>query len=286
VASGGTTSAASQFIRSLAVLSNGTIISLTQSGFITLPGNFDATTAKPVVSSVINTSDPSQKLTSGGPISVLGSNLSSGSASSSASPAPTVLADSCVTVNGALIPLFSVAPTRINGQLPLGTVSGSLIVHTPGGESDPFNFSTVATAPSVVQCPGPSSICSSFPSGPGTDQLPAVIRAENNLPANFVNPIHKGDHLIIFTTGLGPTTPAVPAGTTAPSNPPAVVIAKPTVFIDGATCPVTLAILEPGQIGLYRIEVDVPFAIQQGYVGLYITQNGISSGTLTVRVVQ
>src|SRR5258705_175430 len=66
VASGGATSAASQFIRSLVTLANGNIISLTQSGFVTLSSNFDATTSKPVVNSVVNTSDPSQALTGGG----------------------------------------------------------------------------------------------------------------------------------------------------------------------------------------------------------------------------
>ena len=40
-----------------------------------LPSNFDATTAKPVISSVVNTSDTNQPLTAGGPITVNGSNL-------------------------------------------------------------------------------------------------------------------------------------------------------------------------------------------------------------------
>ena len=59
-----------------------------------------------------------------------------------------------VTVNGGVIPLFLVSPTRINSQLPLSTpASSQLIVYTPGGVSDPFNFKTQATAPAVVQIP-------------------------------------------------------------------------------------------------------------------------------------
>ena len=67
---------------------------------------------------------------------------------------------------------------------------------------------------------------------------------------------------------------------------PAVALSKPTVVIDGATCPVLSTILDPGRIGIYRIEVTVPQGIQQGYVPLYITQGGVSSAPVTVRVVQ
>src|SRR5207249_11490652 len=56
-ATGGSTAAtgtviagATAFIRSLATLPNGNLISLTQSGFTVLSLNFDATTAKPIVS--------------------------------------------------------------------------------------------------------------------------------------------------------------------------------------------------------------------------------------------
>ncbi len=113
-ATGGSTAAngtvlagATAFIRSLAAMPNGGLISLTQSGVTVLPVNFDATTAKPVISSVANTvtNDPKQ-LTAGGLISVNGTNLAQATVSSNATPAPTVLGDSCVTVNGGVIPLF------------------------------------------------------------------------------------------------------------------------------------------------------------------------------------
>jgi len=276
LASGGPTSAASAFIRSLVALPNGSIISLTQSGFTVLPANFDSTTSKPVISSVVNTSDPAQALTAGGLISVLGSNLASTTVSSSAVPAPTVLGDSCVTVNGIAIPLFLVSPTRINAQLAGG--GGQLIVHTPGGSSDPFNLTTQGAAPSIIQ----------VPAAPGSPELIAnVIRAANNLPVTLTNPVHKGDHLIIFASGLGPTDPPVAAGSPAPSNPPAVVLNLPTVTLDGATCPVTLAILEPGRIGVYRVEVNVPKGVQQGlFIPLSISQGGGTISTVYVRVVE
>jgi len=243
-----------------------------------LPSNFDAANSTPQITAVVNTGDRSQPLTAGGLISVLGSNLSSTTVSSNSSPLPTILGDSCVTLNGSVIPLFLVSPPQINAQLPLtvGT-SGVLIVYTPGGISNPFTLGGIQpTAPTVLQ----------VPSGPGSTILvPAVFREQSSLPVNLVDPIHKGDRLIIYASGLGPTDPAVAAGSVSPS-PAAVVLLKPVVTLGGVTCPVTFAGLTPGQIGVYQIDVNVPQGVTQGLnVPLTVCQ-GTSCGTVNVRVVQ
>ena len=271
----------SPFTRSLAPLSNGNaMILLTQSGFTVLPSNFDAatTTTSPHIDNVVNTADRSQPLTAGGLISVLGSNFSDSTTSTTQSPLPTVLGGACVTVNGSVIPLFMVSPQQINAQLALaGGTSGQLIVYTALGVSNPFNFNIQSTAPSVLQ----------VPSGPGSNTLvPAVFREQSSLPVNLVDPIHKGDHIIIYASGLGPTDPPVDAGAVSPSNPKAVVLIKPVVTLGGVTCPVTFAGLTPGQIGVYEIRANVPQGVTQGLmVPLTITQ-GANTGTVFVRVVQ
>ncbi len=268
----------SPFTRTVAPLPGGNaIILLTQSGFTVLPPNFDAATAQPVISDVVNTADPTQPLTGGGLISIEGTNLSTTVASSSGSPLPTTLAGSCVTLNGSTIPLFMVSPPDINAQLPLDITGGTLIVYTPGGVSNPFTLNAQPTAPSVIQ----------VPSSPGSNtMISAIYRAANNLLVTLTNPVHKGDHLIIYASGLGDTNPPVAAGQTAPSKPQAVVITQPTVTLGGVKCPVTLAILEPGQIGVYQIDVNIPQGITEGdSIPLSLTQGG-STSTVGVRVVQ
>ena len=226
---------------------------------------------------MVNTADPSQPLTGGGLLTVQGSNLSSITVSTSASPLPTVLGDTCVTVNDSVIPLFLVSPAQINAQLPLTVgASGQLVVHTPGGSSDPFTLNIQGSAPGIIQ----------IPAGPGGQLVGSVYRVANNLPVTLTNPVHKGDQLIIYASGLGPTSPPVEAGSPAPSNPPAVVIDKPVVTLDGATCPVTFAGLAPGQIGVYRIDVNVPKGIQQGLSIALTVSQGSSSSTVYVRVVE
>jgi len=58
------------FIRSLAALPNGTLVSLTQSGFTVFPLDFDATTAT-IINSVVNGTDKNQPLSPGGLIDIL-----------------------------------------------------------------------------------------------------------------------------------------------------------------------------------------------------------------------
>jgi uncharacterized protein (TIGR03437 family) len=275
----GTTSAVSAFIRTLAPLSSGNaIVSLTQSGFTMLPANFDAATAKPQITSAVNTANQGGGLTGGSLVTVVGSNLSPVNASSSATPAPTVLANSCVTVNGLVIPLFLVSGSQINGQLPLSVNgSGQLIVYSQGGVSNPFTLTVQPTAPSVIQ----------IPSEPGSSTLvPAIYRTEDNLLVTLTNPVHKGDQLVIYVSGLGPTSPSVSAGSPSPANPPAVALFTPAVTLAGVTLPVTFAGLTPGQIGIYQINVNVPQGITQGLnIPLTVTQ-GAASSTVGVRVVQ
>jgi uncharacterized protein (TIGR03437 family) len=271
----------SPFTRSVAPLSNGSaMVVLTQSGFTVLSMNFDsaATATAPQITNVVSTADSSQPLAAGGLISVLGSNLSDTTVSSSASPLPTVLGGSCVTINGSVIPLFMVSSPQINAQLPLSVGStGQLIVYAPGGISNPFTLNIKPASPTVLQ----------VPSGPGSTTLvPAVFREDSSLPVNLVDPIHKGDHLIIYASGLGATNPPVDPSTVSPSNPPAVLLVQPKVTLGGVNCPVTFAGLTPSQIGIYQINVNVPQGVTQGLSVPLTVSQGTNSSTVYVRVVQ
>ncbi len=285
VSGGGSSSAGttepgvSAFIRTLVPLSNGNaLISLTQSGFTVLTSNFEAATAQPQITNAVNTANQAGGLTGGSLVTVDGSNLSQANSSSSASPAPTTLGNSCVTLNGVLIPLFMVSPSQINGQLPLSVgSSGQLIVYTTNGVSSPFALNVQTNAPSVITVP--SSVGSSI-------MIPAVYRDSDNLLVTLTNPVHKGDLLTIYVSGLGVTTPAVSAGQPSPSNPPAVAILTPTVTLDGVNLPVSFAGLTPGQIGIYQINVSVPQGVTQGLSIPLTVAQGNASSTVSVRVVQ
>ena len=95
------------------------------------------------------------------------------------------------------------SPPQINAQLPL-QLSGqaTLTLYTSGGESDDYQLNLQSVAPAIFQ---------SGVAGPLTD-IPVIVKASNQQPVTPANPIHSGDVITIYATGLGPTSPQLEAG--------------------------------------------------------------------------
>ena len=121
--------------------------------------------------------------------------------------------------------------------------------------------------------------------GPQTG-LATVFRAANGQLVTPTNPVHPGDTLVIYLTGMGPTTPEVQAGQQTPSTLLTSVTQTPTLSLGSANLTIDYAGLVPGYIsGLYQINATVPKIAAGGEsVPLVITQAG-GSTTLNVRVV-
>jgi len=255
--------------RTLAPLANqNAIISLTASGLTVLPWEYDALTPSPRITAVVSAADFTPAVASGGLISVFGENLGPVSQATSELPLPTALAESCLTVNGRAVPMLYVSPGQINAQLPF-EVEGpaTMILHTPAGVSESFAL-TVAGAAGPVK------------------NIPTIVRAANGELATPANPVHWGDTVVIYVTGLGRTTPAVEQGVPAPFDPLAVALVQPEVTLGGVRLPLAYAGMSPGLVGVYQINAVVPYGTPSGLgVPLTISQGGAST-TLQVRVVE
>ena len=266
------------FTRTLDMLySQNTFVSLSVSGFTVLSGNYDASVVPPNIHSVVSAADGSDPVAPGGLITVWGSQLSPVNIATSELPVPTALGESCLTVNGLPVPMLFVSPSQINGQLPF-EVEGdaTMLLHTPGGTSNNFNFTVVPAAPSVFR---------SGVAGPQTG-IPTVVRAKNNQLVTLANPIHRGEAIVIYATGLGRTLPAVATGFAASTKPLPAAIDQPDVSLGGLSLPLYYAGLAPGEVGVYQINALVPGWAPTGMqVPLTITQGSVST-TLTVRVIK
>src|SRR5258706_6789525 len=109
------------FTRTLAISPDQTkIFALTISGLTILPSNFDAPTPPPVVSSVVNAADFTAAVAEGGVVQINGSGFAQSPVSATTTPLPTELGNVCATVNNIALPLFSVSPSLLKAQLPLG----------------------------------------------------------------------------------------------------------------------------------------------------------------------
>jgi uncharacterized protein (TIGR03437 family) len=273
------TGPANTFSRSMIMLVDGSaLINLTTSGLVILPPGYAASIAPPQINAVVSGADFKSPAAPGGLITVFGSSLSPTNQATSEIPLPTALASSCLTVNGQPMPLIFVSPTQVNAQMPFQAVGDVvMVVHTPGGVSPNFNMVVPPTAPAVF---------TSASAGPLTN-LPTVLRQATNLLVTDSNPVHLGDMLVIYLTGMGAVNPMVANGNPSPQNPLAMALSAPQVTLGGVTLGVQFAGLAPGEVGVYQINATVPLNAPQGLsVPLVVSQGGSTQTINNLRVVQ
>jgi uncharacterized protein (TIGR03437 family) len=266
------------FTRTVAPMpSAGTVVVLTTSGFSVLAANYGASVAPPTISSVVNAADGTQPVAPGGLISAYGQQMSPVNMATSQIPLPTALGDSCLSVNGTPVPLLYVSSQQINAQLPFNVTGNATVnIHSPGGISNNYYFTVSPAAPSVFR---------SGSAGPTTG-LATIVRNDDGQLVTPTNPLHTGDSMTIYLTGMGATTPQVDAGLPAPTSPLAQASIQPTVTLGGAGLNVGYAGLAPGEVGVYQINASVPSNAPQGLtVPLVISQGG-GMTEIDVRVVK
>jgi uncharacterized protein (TIGR03437 family) len=99
------------------------------------------------------------------------------------------------------------------------------------------------------------------------------------------NPIHRDEVVVIYLTGLGKVTPFVENGRPAPSSPLATTVTDTEVNVGGVAANVLFSGLAPGQVGLYQLNVTIPWNAPKGLgIPLNIVQGG-TTHTVNVRIV-
>jgi len=267
--------ASAAFTRTLGILPDrSALVNLTTSGFTVLPWTYDTGVPSPRITRVVNSADRTRGVAPGGLIIVEGTNLSAVNIATRERPLPTALGESCLTVNGTPIPMIMVSPAQINAQLPFQAEGNvSMALHTTGGVSDNFNLTILPVAPSVFR----ANITEDY-------EAPTVLRTENQQVVTPANPIRSNDTLVIYLTGMGKTTPQIPAGVPAPESAPEV-LTVPDVDLGGVALPVEAATLVPGEIGVYQIRVHVPHTVPKGFGQPLRIVQGTYESTVIVRVI-
>ncbi|HMD50042.1 MAG TPA: hypothetical protein VKG79_13125 [Bryobacteraceae bacterium] len=199
-------------------------------------------------------------------------------ASASSLPLGTTLGNTQVMVNGTAAPVYYVSPGQINFQIPFeaSTGDGTIQVVRNGTAGNTISVNIANAAPSFLLLNGGPYVIMTTPQG----ALTGIAGA----------PVHANDVVVIYTIGLGPTSPAVPSGTASP-NPPAVVGQTQVCFGEHAAVtkpPVCQAAqfsgLTPGFVGLYQINVAIPSGLPTGNVPIYYTVAGQASDQETIAV--
>lgn len=111
-----------------------------------------------------------------------------------------------------------------------------------------------------------------------SDGSPLLLDAASGLVLDPKVPVYAGSTVQVLATGLGKVTPEWRTGVPAPvDSPPPVVNGRVTAFLDGRPIEVTQAVLAPGYVGYYLVELQIPAVVNRGANELRIVMNGEES---------
>jgi len=197
-------------------------------------------------------------------------------------PLQTTLDNVQVLVNGVAAPLYYVSAGQINFEVPIDASTsngggGTVQVVRNGQMGNLIYVDINALAPQFILYNGGYAIMTT-PAG-----------ALTGVPSS---PVHVGDTIVIYTIGLGPTSPSVASGTASPTSPLATVPGTTKVcfgtespFFQAPCATPIFAGLTPNFVGLYQINVTVPSGVQTGNGTMsLILENNVSSDSALLAV--
>lgn len=252
----------------------------TLQGVVKASGNIKANPNPPVIAASGVLSAASYALDApigiGSLVAIFGQRFAEGVLVAPTTPLPTTLGDTQVIIAGQRVPLQFVSGTQINAVVPYDVEFNArqqVIVR---------RGSAITTPEDVVMSQAQPGVFTTAGNGQGQ----GVVLDVDNKIVDAANPTSAGKVIIVYATGLGDVSPAVPAGEPAPTNQLSTVVAPVKVTIGGVEAPqVLFAGLAPGFVGLYQLNIVVPQGVAAGdQVPLVITVAGQIGSTVTLAV--
>jgi len=237
-----------------------------------LPGQTSST--GPAITGVVNSASGAAAIESGSWVSIYGANLAATTRSWQASDftgnnLPTTIDNVSVLIDGKKAAIAYVSPTQLNVVAPTDAATGSVPVQvtSPAG---------TAASTATLQTYAPAIFTIQAKYAAARHNADGVMVAPNGYFGSSVpsRPAVPGEMLQIYATGLGSTTPAVPAGQLVTTPAPLSSLSALHVTIGGVSASVQYAgIVSPGE---YQINLTVP-PLQDGDQPIVATIGGSSS---------
>ena len=255
-----------------------------------VPGNcsrqevFDvviAPSSQPAISGVVNGASLQPPFAANSWATIFGSNLATTTDNWNSSivngKLPTVVAGVSVTMGGKPAYVYFVSPGQINVLAPdVAPGPVAVTVTAPGGTTAAFTATASQYGPAFFLWPGNQPVA--------TRQDFSFAAKAGTFSGATTTPAKPGEVIILWATGLGPTSPAAPAGVAVPGDQ-TYATATPTVAINNTPATVFGAALAPGAVGLYQIAIQVPNTLADGDWPIQAGIGGVQSPTGTVLTV-
>ncbi|HTQ57348.1 MAG TPA: protease pro-enzyme activation domain-containing protein [Bryobacteraceae bacterium] len=220
----------------------------------------------PAVSSQLNGASFTTALAPGGVLSVFGSNLAPATGAAPATPLPTMMGGTWVTINNVTAPLYYVSPTQLNIQVPYETPTNSavlLVIHNNGA----------MTSASMIAQP----------------IAPAIFTFDNNAPVPYTTAA-RGEEIVLYMTGAGALSPPVADGAAPAANTPLADLPAPVgavkVTVGGATATLDFVGLPTWAVGVVQINYTIPADAPPGVQPVVVSVGGVESVATQLTVTQ
>ena len=243
------------------------------SGTLTFLGN--AVPGQPTISSVVNSASMLPAISPNSWVTIMGSALSSTTDTWDKSIVngvlPTKLDGVSVMIGNNPAYVSYISPGQINVVAPV-TSSGpvTVMVTNSSGTSAAFTVMSGQYNPAFFSWPGSQAVATHLDFSEAVK--PGTFSGINTTPAK------PGETIILWCTGLGPTTPAAPTGSLVPSGQTTYGTSTlPSVTLNNAPVTVVGAALTPGAVGLYQVDVQIPSSISDGDYQIQLSIGGVTS---------
>jgi uncharacterized protein (TIGR03437 family) len=183
---------------------------------------------------------------------------------------PTVLAGVSVSMNGKPAYIYFVSPGQINVLAPdLSPGPVAVFVTNLGATSAPVNATATLHGPAFFPWPGNQPVAT-------RQDFTYAVKA-GTFPGAATVSAKRGEVIILWATGFGPTNPVAPVSTAVPSDKAYSTATTPSVAINNIPVVVFGAALAPGAAGLYQIAIQIPDALADGDWPIRASIGGVQS---------
>lgn len=199
----------------------------------------------------------------GSQMRVLGLNLAPSSAQASRFPLPITLAGVSVTVNGVSAPLYSVAPDKLEIQIPYETASGVAVVGVNNnGQVAWQEFPVAATAPGIF-----------------------ATSSRFLTPTPVASP---GQTISAYITGDGDVSPTLATGAAPEQGTFVTRLPRPrlpvAITVGGIQAFVRFVGITPGSAGVTQLNFTVPDSVPTGTQPVVVSVGGVASPPVNLRI--